>query len=245
MTDRAFVQTLPFHPGQKERRRPQREELDLTQRFAVGLLFHDRAELQRLRSSTEKSVGDVVAAKRALVTGHLQGLSHGDLSPARVLEACHHVFEAGCTHGGERLVAHLAANLPEVLTFHGVPLSPSDVFAVRNVLESGGTEGRRFSLDLEDSGIQIPGLRALVGLNNISTYRYHDSQPQKFHRTNWGSQCFANSPFHQFPADVSVSNRGCLLGRASLMSSPYGSSWSRVAKTSSCERLCPNSRPTL
>nr|XP_040045755.1 MHC class II transactivator isoform X2 [Gasterosteus aculeatus aculeatus] len=171
VTDRAFVQTLPFHPGQKERRRPQREELDLTQRFAVGLLFHDRAELQRLRSSTEKSVGDVVAAKRALVTGHLQGLSHGDLSPARVLEACHHVFEAGCTHGGERLVAHLAANLPEVLTFHGVPLSPSDVFAVRNVLESGGTEGRRFSLDLEDSGIQIPGLRALVGLNNISTYR--------------------------------------------------------------------------
>ncbi|KAL6102509.1 ciita [Pungitius sinensis] len=177
VTDRAFLQTLPFHPGQKERRRPHREELDLTQRFAVGLLFHDGAELQRLRSSPETSVRDMVAAKQALVTRHLEGLSHGDLSPAQVLEACHHVYEASCTHdgggvgGGARLVAHLAANLPEVLTFHGVPLTPSDVFAVRKVLERGGREGRSFCLDLEDSGIQIPGLRALVGLNNIITYR--------------------------------------------------------------------------
>ncbi|KAM8844836.1 uncharacterized protein ciita isoform 2-T2 [Spinachia spinachia] len=177
VTARAFLQTLPFHPAPKERRRRRREELNLTLRFAVGLLFHDRAELQRLRSSTETSV---VAAKQALVTRHLQGLSHGDLSPARVLEACQHVYEASCTHGGGgsgavtgggRLAAHLAANLPEVLTFHGVPLTPSDVFAVRNVLERGGKEGRRFCLDLEDSGIQIPGLRALVGLNNINTYR--------------------------------------------------------------------------
>ncbi|XP_068435050.1 MHC class II transactivator [Clinocottus analis] len=178
VTDRAFLQTLPFQSGQKERRRPQREELELTQRFAVGLLFHDRTELPRLHSYTEASFGDMVVAKQALATRHLEGLSHGDLSPAQVLEACHHVYEASFTRGagsggggGERLVAHLAANLPEALTFRGVPLKPSDVFAVQNVLEKGGAEGRRFSLDLEDSGIQISGLEALVGLNNIHTYR--------------------------------------------------------------------------
>ncbi|XP_059203811.1 MHC class II transactivator isoform X2 [Centropristis striata] len=178
VSDRAFLPTLPFQSGQKGRRRPQREELDLTQRFAVGLLYHDRTELQRLHSYSETVFRDMLAAKQALVTKHLEGLSFGDLSPAQVLEACHYVYEASSTNadgsrdnGSESLVAHLAANLPEVLTFHGVPLKPSDVFAVQNVLERGGTEGRRFCLDLEDSGVQISGLRALVGLNNINTYR--------------------------------------------------------------------------
>ncbi|XP_028455558.1 MHC class II transactivator isoform X1 [Perca flavescens] len=178
VTDRAFLQTLPFQSGQKGRRRPQREELELTQRFAVGLLFHNRTELQRLHSYTETAFRDMVAAKQALVTNHLEVLSHGELNPAQVLEACHYVYEASSTHGdgsrnsgSTRLVAHLAANLPEVLTFRGVPLKPSDVFPVQNVLERGGTKGKRFCLDLEDSGIQISGLRSLVGLNNINTYR--------------------------------------------------------------------------
>ncbi|XP_018528369.1 MHC class II transactivator isoform X2 [Lates calcarifer] len=178
VSDRTFLQTLPFQSGPKGRRRPQREELELTQRFAVGLLFHNRTELQRLHSYTETSFRDMVVSKQGLVTKHLEGLSYSDLSPAQVLEACHYVYEASFSHGnGSRgsgstqLVAHLAANLPEVLTFHGVPLNPTDVFTVQNTLEIGGTEGRSFCLDLEDSGIQVSGLRALVGLNNINTYR--------------------------------------------------------------------------
>ncbi|XP_027141430.1 MHC class II transactivator isoform X4 [Larimichthys crocea] len=178
VSDRTFLQTLPFQSGPKARRRPQREELELTQRFAVGLLFHDRRELKRLHSHTATAFRDMVVGKQALVTKHLEGLLYGDLSPAQVLEACHYVYEASSTHGdGSRdsgsteLVGHLASNLPEVLTFRGVPLNPADVFAVQNVLERGGTEGRSFCLDLEDSGIQISGLRALVGLNNLNTYR--------------------------------------------------------------------------
>nr|XP_033945082.1 MHC class II transactivator isoform X2 [Pseudochaenichthys georgianus] len=178
ITDRAFLQTLPFQSGQKGRRRPQREELDLTQRFAVGLLFYNRRELQRFHSYTETSFRDMLDSKQALVTTHLEGLSHDDLSPAQVLEACRYVYEASSSHGdgsrdsgSQRLVAHLAENLPEVLTFHGVPFKPSDVFAVQNVLDQGGADGRRFCLNLEDSGIQISGLRALLGLNNINTYR--------------------------------------------------------------------------
>ncbi|XP_038552244.1 MHC class II transactivator isoform X2 [Micropterus salmoides] len=177
-SDRTFLQTLPFQLVPKGRRRIQREELELTQQFVVGLLFHNRTELQRLHSCTETVFRDVVVGKQALVTKHIEGLSLGDLSPAQVLEACHYVYEASFTHGdGSRdsgntqLVAHLAANLPEVLTFHGVPLNPADVFAVQNVLERGGAEGRSFCLDLEDSGIHISGLRALVGLSNINTYR--------------------------------------------------------------------------
>uniref|UniRef100_A0A3B4YGB3 NACHT domain-containing protein n=1 Tax=Seriola lalandi dorsalis TaxID=1841481 RepID=A0A3B4YGB3_SERLL len=158
LSDRNFLQTLPFQSGPKGRRRPQREELELTQRFTVGLLFHKRTELQRLHSNTETSFRNMVVNKQALVTKHLEGLSHGDLSPAQVLEACHYVYE-------------LAAILPEVLTFHGVPLNPPDVFTLQNVLERGGTEGRSFCLDLEDSGIQVSGLRALVGLKSINTYR--------------------------------------------------------------------------
>ncbi|KAI9518375.1 hypothetical protein NQZ68_038243 [Dissostichus eleginoides] len=178
ITDRAFLQTLPFQSGQKGRRRPQREELDLTQRFAVGLLFYNRRELQRFHSYTETTFRDMLASKQALVTKHLEGLSHDDLSPAQVLEACRYVYEASSSHGdgsrdsgSQRLVAHLAENLPEVLSFHGVPFKPSDVFAVQNVLDQGGADGRRFCLNLEDSGIQISGLRALLGLNNINTYR--------------------------------------------------------------------------
>ncbi|KAK5856540.1 hypothetical protein PBY51_008127 [Eleginops maclovinus] len=178
ITDRAFLQNLPFQSGQKSRRRPQREEFELTQRFAVGLLFYSRRELQRFHSYTETTFRDMVAAKQALVTKHLEGLSHDDLSPNQVLEACRYVYEASSSHGdgsrdsdSQRLVAHLAENLPEVLTFNGVPFKPSDVFAVQNVLDQGGAEGRRFCLNLEDSGIQIAGLRALVGLNNINTYR--------------------------------------------------------------------------
>ncbi|KAM7386585.1 hypothetical protein PAMA_009274 [Pampus argenteus] len=179
VSDRTFLQTLPFHSGPKGRRRPQREELELTQRFAVGLLFHNRTELQRLHLCTETTFRNMLASKQSLVTKHLEGLSPVNLTPAQVLEACHYVYEASFTHGGNsrdsggtRLAVHLAAHLPDVLTFHRVSLNPPDTFVVQNVLERGGTEGRSFCLDLVDSGVQISGLRALVGLSNINTYRY-------------------------------------------------------------------------
>lgn len=173
--ERLFLQNLPFQTGTKGRRQPQREELELTQQFVVGLLFHSRTELQRLHSHTEPALRDMLANKQALVTKHLEGLSYCDLSPSQVLEACHYVYEACFTHedGGRdtRLLSHLAGNIPESLTFRGVPLSPPDVFTVQNALEQGGTEGRSFCLDLEDSGVQVCGLRALVSLNNINMYR--------------------------------------------------------------------------
>ncbi|XP_071768342.2 uncharacterized protein ciita isoform X2 [Centroberyx gerrardi] len=174
VSDRTFLfQTLPLQSGPRGRRRPQREELELTQRFVVGLLFLNRTELRRDHVDTNTASRDTVVAKQAIVTKHLEGLCPGDLSPAQLLEVCHYLYEASVAHsdGGARLAGHLAQNLPEVLTFRGVPLSPPDVFVVRKVLERGGTEGRRFCLGLEDTGIRIAGLRALVGLCNINTFR--------------------------------------------------------------------------
>ncbi|XP_041829501.1 MHC class II transactivator isoform X2 [Melanotaenia boesemani] len=178
VSDRSFLQTLPFQTSAKGQRQPQREELELTQQITVGLLFHKRTELQRLHSYTETVFRDMLASKQALVTKHLESLSYGELSPAQVLEACRYIYEASFTHeetgrdsGSTQLLTRLATNLPELLTFHGVPLSSPDAFTVQNALDRGGAEGRSFCLDLEDSGVQICGLRALVSLNNINTYR--------------------------------------------------------------------------
>lgn len=161
----------------KGRGKPKREELELTQRFAVGLLFHNRAELERLHSYRKTVFRDMLLSKQALVTKHLEDLSISELSPAQVLEACNYACEASFTREGgggssaSRMLTHLAANMPEFLTFRGVSFSPPDVFNMQNVLERGGAEGRSFSLDLEDTGIQICGLRSLMSLNNINTYR--------------------------------------------------------------------------
>ncbi|XP_054891669.1 MHC class II transactivator isoform X2 [Poeciliopsis prolifica] len=177
VTDHSFLQTLPFQMGAKGRRRPQREEMELTQRIAAGLLFHNKTELQSLHSYSETVFRDMVASKQALVMKHLEGLCFGDLNSAQILEACNYVYEASFTHQesgkdtSAKMLTYLASNLPELLTFRGVPLNPPDVFTVQNALRMGGAEGRSFCLDLEDSGIQICGLRTLVALSNINTYR--------------------------------------------------------------------------
>uniref|UniRef100_A0A672FBX2 NACHT domain-containing protein n=1 Tax=Salarias fasciatus TaxID=181472 RepID=A0A672FBX2_SALFA len=181
VSDRSFSQTLPFQSAARGRRRLQSEEFELTQRFAVGLVFQSTAQRQRLHSLSETSIGTRVASKQALVTKHLEGLSYSSLSPAQVLEACHCIYEASFIHEessrdteGARLLTHLAANLPEFLTFHGVLLGPPDVFTLQKALERAASENRSFSLDLEASWIQIRGLRTLVSLHclvNVASSR--------------------------------------------------------------------------
>uniref|UniRef100_A0A3Q2DBE5 Class II, major histocompatibility complex, transactivator n=1 Tax=Cyprinodon variegatus TaxID=28743 RepID=A0A3Q2DBE5_CYPVA len=175
--DSLLLWANPFLQRGKGRRKPQREELELTQRFAVGLLFHNRTELKRLHSCSDIIFRDMVPSKQALVMKHLEGLSFGDLSSAQILEVCNYVYEASFTHkdsgtdAGGKVLDHLAAHLPEFVTFRGVPLNPPDVFTVQSILSKAGAEGRGFRLDLEDSGIKICGLKSLVGLSNINTYR--------------------------------------------------------------------------
>lgn len=176
VSDRFFLQNLPFLSSPRGRRRPQWESLELTQRFAFGFLFCDRTELLLCHSNTNVAFAQMLLGKRALVVKHLRDLSYADLMPAQVLEACQYIYEvtqkqSGCS--GERgcsdLIAQLAAKLPEALTFRGVALNPSAVLAVHDALKI--SDDQKFCLDLEDSGIQIPGLRALVEHSNVQSYR--------------------------------------------------------------------------
>ncbi|XP_077415422.1 MHC class II transactivator [Vanacampus margaritifer] len=165
------LQNILSQSCQKGRRRSQGEVQELTRRFAFGILFLKRTELRRLHL-------DVNSDKRILLAKRFVGLSLADLCPDQVLEVCHYVFEASFSHenvNGDSdeapLANHLAANLSEVLTFHGVPLGPPDVYVVQKILERAENGGQTVSLDLENTGIPIPGLRSLVGLGSCSTYR--------------------------------------------------------------------------
>lgn len=146
-------------------------ELELTQRFAFGILTE---KVETLRVGKQVSLKDMLVSKQTLVTKHLGDLSHADLNPAQLLEACHYVYEVSVIRdkaGGKRRGASVA-KLPELLALRGVPLNPLDAYVVRHVLERAGREGPSFCLDVEDSGIQISGLKSLVGLSNVNTYRY-------------------------------------------------------------------------
>ncbi|XP_036069225.1 MHC class II transactivator isoform X3 [Oryzias melastigma] len=176
--DRSFLQALPFQTGAKCRRRPKKEELELTQRIVVGLLYHKKEKLQHLHSQTETVFRNTLTSRQGLAAKHLAGLSYSNLVPAQVLELCNYVYEASVSQesskkgaGGTKLATQLAENLPESLRFNGVPFSPPDVFAMKDALRRGGAEGRNFCLDLENTGIQISGLRALMSLNNINSFR--------------------------------------------------------------------------
>ncbi|XP_011602128.2 MHC class II transactivator isoform X1 [Takifugu rubripes] len=171
VSHRTFFKSLPLLSGPKSCRRCQREVLELTQRFAFGILMEKLETLD-----AEASLRDALVAKQTLLTKHLEDLSHGGLSPAQLLQACHYVYEVSLIRGspstdGSDTELKRQSKLPEVLAFRGVPIDPLDAFVVWHVLERAGQEGHSFSLDLEDSGIQISGLRALVGLSNINTYR--------------------------------------------------------------------------
>ncbi|XP_057674006.1 MHC class II transactivator isoform X2 [Corythoichthys intestinalis] len=165
-----LLQNLFSQSAATGRQRPQGEAQELTQRFALGIMFLPRSELRRLHL-------DINSSRRALFTKHLTGLTLTNLCPDQFLELCHYIFEAGLLHdnnsdiGEARLATYLVENLPEVLTFRGIPLGPPDAYVVQKILERAENGSRAFSLDLEDTGIPISNLRSLVGLGSCSTYR--------------------------------------------------------------------------
>ncbi|XP_061837586.1 MHC class II transactivator isoform X2 [Nerophis lumbriciformis] len=166
-----FIRNILFTSGPKRRRRVQREVQELTRRFVVGIAFLPRTQHRRLHL-------DINPKKLDLVTNYLGGFPFADLAPGQILEACHYVFESvfsqsnkSSDNGAARLVGHLVANLPEALTFHSVQLGPPDVYTVQKILEKTEHRRKRFSLDLQNTGVQTSGIRSLVGLGCCSTYR--------------------------------------------------------------------------
>uniref|UniRef100_A0AAV2KGF2 BTB domain-containing protein n=1 Tax=Knipowitschia caucasica TaxID=637954 RepID=A0AAV2KGF2_KNICA len=171
-----FKKTLSFRceTSTKGRRRPLREEFELTQRFAVGLLFQNRADLLWLHP--DDNLNNILLIKQTSLFTHIRNHKFRLLKPSQILNLCHFIYEGSLTTFGQsadtttsRLARQVFDSLPENLTFNGVPLTPADVHAIKNIVEYG--EEQRFSLDLTDSGIQVSGLRSLVGLNTVKTYR--------------------------------------------------------------------------
>ncbi|XP_055079365.1 MHC class II transactivator [Periophthalmus magnuspinnatus] len=170
LSSSAFVKTLSFQSGSKGRRRQQREEFELTQRFAVGLLFQNQDDLLWLQPTN--NLNSTMVTKQNALIKHLKHLQFGHLRPSQILDLYYFVYEGSFTHcRSSKLAKHILKNFPERLTFNGVPLCPADIHVIKNFMQHGGDEERRFSLDLQNCGIQVSGLKSLVGLDAIRTYR--------------------------------------------------------------------------
>ncbi|XP_036408020.1 MHC class II transactivator [Megalops cyprinoides] len=161
LSDKALVgQTT----GQPKKRKLQAEWLDATHRFAVGLLFQKRALLQ---DCFPDGGGTNLLAKRSAVAAHLRGLKPCDLSSGKLLELCHCVYEAQDT----KLARHLLKSMPDSLSFNGAQLDPPDVFVLWHLLLKAKTVKRTFSINLQETGINISGLKELLGLKCVTSFR--------------------------------------------------------------------------
>ncbi|KAK7939872.1 hypothetical protein WMY93_003198 [Mugilogobius chulae] len=170
----AFVKNLSLQTGAKGRRRQQREEFELTQRFAVGLLFQNQDDIFWLHPVN--NLNKTLVTKQKALLDHLKYLQFLHLRPSQILDLCHFVYEGSFTHNAEdssasHLTGFVVKNLPEKLTFNGVPLSPADAHVIKHIVGLGATKEKSFSLDVQDCGILVSGLRALVGLDGVRTYR--------------------------------------------------------------------------
>ncbi|KAJ8345055.1 hypothetical protein SKAU_G00292480 [Synaphobranchus kaupii] len=153
--------------GQPRKRRLQADWLDATLRLTVALLFQKRALFRDwFVDSGGRARGGTVAGKRVAVTAHLKSLKACELSPAKLLELCHCVFETG----DAKLAKWLNKSLPDQLSFSGAQLDPPDVFVLHQLLILDAR--RSFSLlNLQETAINISGLRELLGLKCVSSFR--------------------------------------------------------------------------
>ncbi|NXX44817.1 C2TA protein, partial [Tricholaema leucomelas] len=135
--------------------------LDLVPRFLAGLLF-----LQDDPSFCSFSKKDVKHStkKQKTFLKYARRLQINRLCPERLLELLHCVYETQSNY----LLQHVALRLKPELSFLGVTLTPPDVHVLHFVLKSSRKE---FSLDLQNSSIDMQGLKDLVGLKNVASFR--------------------------------------------------------------------------
>ncbi|KAJ8253948.1 hypothetical protein COCON_G00205600 [Conger conger] len=163
MSSRAMVTQMG---GQPRKRKLPADWTDTMHRLTMALLFQKRALFRGCFLGAEgRAGGRNVAAKRAAVTARLKGLSTSELSPAKLLELCHCVFETGDT----KLTSCLNKSLPCQLSFSGARLDPPDVFILHGLLIL--STKRSISLNLQETGINVSGLRELLGLKCVSSFR--------------------------------------------------------------------------
>ncbi|MGH0164202.1 UNVERIFIED_CONTAM: hypothetical protein FKN15_054818 [Acipenser sinensis] len=152
---------------EKKKKKPEEDWLDVLRRFLVGLLFQP-AECSYLDCLSAKAV----VSKKDTLSEYLKKIKPSDLNPSRLLELCHCVYETG----NMGLVKHMVSKLPSELSFRGTPLSPPDVFVLQHLLNK---TRRAFALDLHETGIDLCGIKQLVGQKSVTSFRVPKKLPAR------------------------------------------------------------------
>ncbi|NXH21219.1 C2TA protein, partial [Bucco capensis] len=135
--------------------------LDLVPRFLAGLLF--LPDDPYFCSLSNKDVKQSTKKQRTFLK-YVRRLQINNLCPERLLELLHCIYETQSSY----LLQHVALKLKPELSFLGVFLTPPDVHVLYSVLKRSRKE---FSLDLRNSSIDMQGLKDLVGLKNVASFR--------------------------------------------------------------------------
>ncbi|NXU56146.1 C2TA protein, partial [Turnix velox] len=155
--DKSLIKYLSF-PSKKKK---PYNWLDLLPRFLSGLLFLQ--DDTYFCSLSNKNVKQSTKKQKTLLKC-IRRLQINELCPERLLDLLHCIYETQ----NHYLLQHVALRLKPHLSFLGVVLTPPDVHVLLHVLESSRKE---FSLDLRDSSIDMQGLKDLVGLKNVASFR--------------------------------------------------------------------------
>ncbi|NXX89125.1 C2TA protein, partial [Centropus bengalensis] len=157
MKDKSLTKYLSF-PSKKKK---PFNWLDLVPRFLAGLLFlQDDPYFCSLSNEDAKQS----TKKQKTLLKYIGRLQINEFCPERLLELLHCIYE---TQSND-LFQHVTLKLKPDLSFLGVVLTPPDVHVLRSVLERSRKE---FALDLRNTSIDIQGLKYLVGLKNVASFR--------------------------------------------------------------------------
>ncbi|XP_053131815.1 MHC class II transactivator isoform X3 [Hemicordylus capensis] len=138
---------------------------DLVPRFLAGLLFlQDNLGSSFLfEEEGEVDTEKMIAKKRKSLLKYIRKLTIRDFSPDKLLDLFHCIYETQ----DQYLLQHLALELQPSLSFLSFPLTLPDVHVLHSVLRRSTKE---FALDLRSS-IDIEGLRCLVSMKNVTSFR--------------------------------------------------------------------------
>ncbi|XP_074775124.1 MHC class II transactivator [Athene noctua] len=155
--DKSLTKYLYF-PFKKKKRY---NWLDLVPRFLAGLLFlQDDPYFYSLSNKDGKQS----TKKQKTLLKYIRKLQIDELCPERLLEILHCIYETQ----SDSLLQHVALRLKPDLSFLGIALAPPDVHVLHCILKRSRKE---FSLDLRNSSIDMQGLKDLVGLKNVASFR--------------------------------------------------------------------------
>ncbi|NXW60478.1 C2TA protein, partial [Eurystomus gularis] len=135
--------------------------LDLVPRFLAGLLFLQDDPC--FCSLSDKDVKKSTKKQKTLLK-YIRRLQINELCPERLLELLHCIYETQSNY----LLQHVALKLKPDLSFLGIVLTPPDVHVLHSILKRSRKE---FFLDLRNSSIDMQGLKDLIGVKNVASFR--------------------------------------------------------------------------